>query len=72
MKSFLTSYCSNVYSTAHDMVKNREENEGVLSSGSQGQDCVGYGSISIWGQDGHLFTARLQNEAGVKFHSIPL
>lgn len=54
------------------MVKNREENEGVLSSGSQGQDRVGYGSISIWDRDGHLSTARLQNEADVKFHSIPL
>lgn len=54
------------------MVKSGEENERVLSSGSQRQDRVGYGSISIWDQDGNVSTARLQNEADVKFHSIPL
>ena len=69
---YLTSDCSNVYSTASDVLKHREESECVFSSSSERWDCVSYCSISIWCSDVYLCTIKLENKADIVVHFIPL
>ena len=69
---YLTSDCSDVDSTASDILKHREESECVFSSSSERWDCVSYWSTSNWCTDVYLCSIKLENEADVVVDFIPL